>query len=188
MKLNTDRIVSLSAMVAGLGSLFIIVYQTHLTRQAQHASMLPYLMFAVSANDGGVHIALSNAGVGPALVEDIRVRYRGQAFEGDAHDFYLAQGLATTEDLSVNSVMSGRLIPAGAWLEMVGVEDAVGTERGQAFLGEVLRLFEVAEVPDSWYAAFGDAPSDQAVIEIVYTSVYGDRWRVRSDQIVPEQL
>ena len=38
MKFNTDRIVSLSAMGVGIGSLFIIVYQTHLMRQAQHAS------------------------------------------------------------------------------------------------------------------------------------------------------
>jgi hypothetical protein len=32
MRLNTDRVVSLSAMLIGLGSLFIIVYQTALLR------------------------------------------------------------------------------------------------------------------------------------------------------------
>ena len=41
MKFNTDRVVSLSAMAVGIGSLFIILYQTQLMRQAQHASALP---------------------------------------------------------------------------------------------------------------------------------------------------
>jgi hypothetical protein len=27
---------------------------------------------------------------------------------------------------------------------------------------------------------------DKAVIDVVYASVYGDRWRVRSDQLVPQ--
>ena len=188
MKLNADRIVSLSAMVAGLGSLFIIVYQTHLSRQAQHALMLPYLMFAVSANDGGVHVALSNTGVGPAIVEDVRVRHNGRDFEGDAHQFYVAQRPTNSGNIGVNSVMAGRLIPAGAWIQMVGVGDAASSERGQAFLNDVLKLFQVAEVPESWYAGTGNAASDRAVIEIIYASVYGERWRIRSDQIVPEKL
>jgi hypothetical protein len=32
MKWNTDRIVSLSAMIVGVGSLFIVLYQTALIR------------------------------------------------------------------------------------------------------------------------------------------------------------
>ena len=51
MKFDTDRIVSLSAMVVGIGSLFIIVYQTHLIRQAQNASVLPYLMIGIQWNN-----------------------------------------------------------------------------------------------------------------------------------------
>ena len=33
----------LNAMVVGIGSLFVILYETQLTRQAQHASVMPYL-------------------------------------------------------------------------------------------------------------------------------------------------
>jgi hypothetical protein len=32
LKVNTDRLVSLSAMVVGVGSLFTVLSQTHLTR------------------------------------------------------------------------------------------------------------------------------------------------------------
>jgi hypothetical protein len=50
MKLNTDRVVSLTAMAVGLGSLFIIVYQTALLREQQTASVLPYSMLGMQAN------------------------------------------------------------------------------------------------------------------------------------------
>jgi hypothetical protein len=71
-KIDTDRIVSLSAMVVGMGSLFALMYQTHLTREAEHATVLPYLM-VLNANDRGVYLVLSNNGVGPALIKDVRV-------------------------------------------------------------------------------------------------------------------
>jgi uncharacterized membrane protein len=46
MKLDTDRIVSLAAMVVGVGSLFIVAYRTALIREQRKATMLPYLMIA----------------------------------------------------------------------------------------------------------------------------------------------
>jgi hypothetical protein len=49
-------------------------------------------------------------------------------------------------------------------------------------------MFEVAEIAKSWYAAVGAANTEKAIIEIVYSSVYGERWRLRSDRFVPEQL
>jgi hypothetical protein len=51
MTFNTDRIVSLSAMVVGVGSLVTLAYQAGLTRQTQHASVLPYLYISLVAND-----------------------------------------------------------------------------------------------------------------------------------------
>jgi hypothetical protein len=67
---------------------------------------------------------------------------------------------------------------------MVGI----GPAAGQKFLPDALRLFEIAEVPRSWYTGLGVAGGDKAVIEITFSSVYGDRWRVRSDRIVPDRL
>jgi hypothetical protein len=52
----------------------------------------------------------------------------------------------------------------------------------------MLRLFEIAEVPTAWYATWDPAGTQRAVVEITYSSVYGDRWRVRSDRIVPDRL
>jgi hypothetical protein len=40
--MNADRIVSLSAIVVAIGTLSIIVYRTHLTREAQQAIEITY--------------------------------------------------------------------------------------------------------------------------------------------------
>ncbi|HET9831769.1 MAG TPA: hypothetical protein VFP91_08665, partial [Vicinamibacterales bacterium] len=99
-------------------------------------------------------------------------------------DFILAQRPDMAKmGLGVDKVQTGRLIPAGATIQMV----EFGTN-GQKLLPDVLRLFEIAEVPRAWYTTFGAVGGEKAVIEITYKSVYGDRWRVRSDRIVPEKL
>jgi hypothetical protein len=43
------------------------------------------------------------------------------------------------------------------------------------------------EVPRSWYANAGESGRPKAVIEITYSSVYGEHWRIRSDRMVPER-
>ena len=186
LKWNADRIVSISAMVIGIGSLITIGYQASLMRQAQHASVLPYLYISINTNDQtGVRLLLSHSGIGPALVDEVHIRYQGRDFSGDPYDFILMQRPDIAKmGIGVDKVQTGRLIPAGATIQMVDLGPAVG----QKLLPDVLRLFEIAEVPRAWYVALGATNAEKAVIEITYKSVYGDRWRVRSDRIVPEAL
>ena len=188
MKLNTDRIVSLSAMAVGVGSLFIILYQTHLMREAQHASALPYLAVAVQSGDDGVYLTLRNVGVGPALIEDVRVRSGRELFDGDAYEFYARlRPDPFAGRLSVDPVMRGRLLPAGETIQMLGMGGEAG---GGEMLADLLRRFEIAEVPESWYDGVGAARRgpQKAVLEITYSSIYGERWRIRSNAIVPDEL
>ena len=188
MKITTDRLVGLTAMFVAVASLVALVYQTHLMRQAQFASVLPYLTFVVvSNNDVGSSLTLRNAGIGPALVEEVRIHHKGKAIEAEPIDFYMSYPDKSWDlGLNTDKVQPGRLIPAGEWVGMLGAKGPDGTE--QAFLVELLKLFEVAEVPRAWYAGAKAEGGDKAVVEIVYASVYGDRWRVRSDRLVPEEL
>ena len=184
--LTTDRIVSLSAMVVGVGSLFVIVYQTHLMRQAQSAAALPYLMLGVQANTEGTYLTLRNTGVGPALIEQVRIRQEGRTFDEDPYDFFVRMRPdRDISGLSVDRIAVGRLIPAGERLMALGMD---GDERVR-MLADLLTLFELVEVPRSWLAN-SNIPlnaAKRAVIEITYSSVYGDRWRVTSDRFVPER-
>jgi len=138
MKWDTDRIVSISAMLVGVGSLFIVLYQTALLREQAKASVLPYLMIAYSSGDTG----------------------------------------------------AARHADSGLTLQMLG------SPNGTPMAGELLRTFAFVAVQDPVpsHGPTADAlPSkagaeDKAVLEIDYASVYGERWRVRSDRVVPEPL
>ncbi len=181
-RFDADRIIAVSAMLIGLGSLATFAYQAKLMREAQHASVLPYLYVALSSNEQGVHLLLTNSGIGPALIDDVRVHYQGRDIPADPFDFFVSLKPENNNlPLDVDKVQRGRLIPAGTTIAMMGVSD-------QKLLPEFLRLFEIAEVPRAWYAAQGVVGDSKAVIEITFSSVYGERWRVRSDRIVPEKL
>jgi hypothetical protein len=51
---------------------------------------------------------------------------------------------------------------------------------------ELLGLIEVADVPRLWLTNSGLplVSKDRAVVEITFSSVYGERWHVRSDEMV----
>jgi hypothetical protein len=190
MRLNTDRVVSLSAMLVGLGSLFIIVYQTALLREQQTASALPYLMMGIQSNDARSYLFARNTGVGPALIEDVVVRYQGREMRQDPYDFFVTARpeVATAGGMRVgiDKLIPGRLVPAGEWVNMFGA-DGDGSRAMEAAL---LALFDIAEAPQSWYDNIGVKRSgpDKAIIEVTYRSVYGDRWVVSSDSLVPKEL
>jgi hypothetical protein len=185
-KWDTDKIVSLSAMAVGVGSLVIILYQTKLMREQQRASAMPYLMMAVQSNKDTTYLTLRNAGIGPALLQDVRIRYRGKDLAQDPYDFFVAQRPETLKTIGLGSdkLIPGRLIPPGEWIQTLGTD---GAEAGQALLPELLRLFVVAEVPKTWLvAAKADGPpSDKAIVFLTYSSVYGEQWHLRSDSFVP---
>ena len=181
---STDRIVSLSAMAVGVCSLFITLYQTWLTREAQSASVLPYLTFGVVSNNDGAYLTLRNDGLGPARLEAVQIHYKGRTTAIDPYDFYLANRTGPQPTgLSVDRVTPGRLLPANATILMVGVS---GNTDRLTTLGEMLRLFTIADAPPSWLDELKARGGEKAVIDIVFSSVYGDRWRIRSDQQVPQ--
>jgi hypothetical protein len=171
-------------MAVGICSLFITLYQTYLTRQAQSASVLPYVSFGVTSNNDGAFVTLRNDGLGPARIESVRIHFHGKTSEIDPYDFFLKQHSGPLpKGLSVDRITPGRLLPANSTVPMVGVSS--GEDR-VAMLGEMLRMFALADAPPSWLRELGAEGGDKAVIEIVYSSVYGERWRIRSDQQVPQ--
>jgi hypothetical protein len=189
MRINTDRVLAVSAMLVGLGSLFIIVYQTILLREQQSASALPYLMLGMQTNSERTYLFARNTGVGPALIDDVVVRYQGRELRQDPYDFVLevrpdvaSAGLR----LGVDKLIPGRLVPAGEWINMFGADGDTGRVMETTLLG----LFDIGEVPQSWYDNTGVPKSgpDKAIIEVTYRSVYGERWRVSSDSVVPRPL
>jgi hypothetical protein len=144
MKLNADRVVALSAMLVGLGSLFIILYQTALLREQQKASALPYLMMGLRANGDRTFLFVRNTGVGPALIEDVVLHYEGREIRQDPYDFFLEVRPDSAKDdgLSVDRLMPGRLVSSGEGIDMLGSET-----NGQGMVRTLLGVFDLGEVP-----------------------------------------
>lgn len=172
-------------MVVSLASLFVVVYQTHLMRQAQSAAALPYLMVGVQSNSEGAFLTLTNKGLGPALLEEVRIRHEGRTFDEDPHDFFVrVRPDRNLPSLSVDRLAVGRLIPAGEGLMTLGM----GGDERVRMLVDLLNMFELADVPRAWLVNLQvPVNTRRAVIEITYSSVYGDRWRITSDRLVPER-
>jgi hypothetical protein len=180
---DADRIVGLTAIAIGVFSLFVTVYQTYLTRQAQSASVLPYLTFGLTSTNAGSYITLRNDGVGPARIESFRIHYQGKTRDIDPYEFYLAtKPGAPPGPLAVDKVTPGRMLPANATIQMFGGPDQ------SRVLPEMLKLFALADAPRAWLVSMGAVDTEKAVMEVVYSSVFGDRWRLRSDQLVPVPL
>ena len=193
MKFDSDRILALSAMFVGLASLVVVVYQAQLQREqmelerrAAAAAVMPYLMMNVSFADVGVAFNLRNAGLGPARIDRVRVLHKDSAVDGDAFDFYLKMRKDPNQPANSDPVRPGRLVSPGEWVQMIGsggdraIREAMGLE--------LLRLFRIAEVqPHMYEAAKGmGAVFEEAVLEVTYSSLFGEQWVLRSDTLVPK--
>jgi hypothetical protein len=86
----------------------------------------------------------------------------------------------------VDKVQKGRLIPAGTTVQML--QFASGANGMQTMLPVMLRLFDFADVPLAWYSQLPPSDVKHGVIEVKYSSVYGEHWRARSDRAVPDHL
>lgn len=94
---NTEKIVSFSAVLISIGTLIVLIYQTNLMSQQQRLSVLPYVtMGNMGAYTPNSRYMVFNNGIGPAFVEKIKVKYKGNTYPYDLY-VILAQH---TEDFS----------------------------------------------------------------------------------------
>lgn len=190
---NADKIVSLSAFVVSIATLLALMYQIRLSgeqnelaqeqqelvRKQQYASVLPYLELVVGTNVGDrlFELVLYNNGVGPAFIEEIRIVHDDQEYSGDLLDFYrtvVLQVEDTVIDLGTWGIYKGNLIPAGR------VTALLTAYSFNSSLEERDRLIK-------WFARPTTQP-ELARVEIIYSSVYGERWIIKGLGAIPEPL
>ena len=187
-KFDADKWLAISAMVVSIGTLAALSYQALVMRDAERASKLPYLYFSLLSNSQqGVRILLLNSGIGPAIVDDVQIHYQSKDIAADPYDFFMGLSEENRKNgAGVDKVQKGRLIPAGATVQMLQFEP--GPHGEQTMLPVMLKLFDFADVPLEWYSHLSPADVKHGVIEVKYSSVYGERWRIRSDRVVPDHL
>ena len=172
MKWSSDRWLSLVAIIASMGTLFTIVYQTNLIRQEQYASVLPYLEMWNSnpGREGETYkYVLMNNGIGPAFIKEVMVHYQDSAYVGDPFSFAL--NVIKEKDSVINfgysNIKKGRLIPAGEHIELI----------------TVIKDTTNANILRKWFGS-----DDSVQVEIIYESVYGERWSAKGIANEPTKL
>ena len=106
------------------------------------------------------------------LIDEVRVIYRSEATKGDPYAFYsvLDRPPQFREVMYIDRLLPGMLLPAGTTRPILAFQDfAAGAE----------------DLSNTFFMLGSDSGDDKAVIEIDYSSVYGEMWTIRSDELVP---
>lgn len=155
---DADKFLSISAMLISVGTFATFIYQTNLIQKQQYASVLPYLeIWNSSPEPNKYKLILVNNGIGPAFIQEIMIHYNGKVYKYDPSVFYGAVLYEKdSADFISSNIFKGQVIPAGERVEMVVVNNS---EKDAQKLRQV----------------FGN---QTARIEIVYASVYEEKWRI----------
>ncbi len=166
---NADKIVSFSAILISLATMGVYIYQTHLIQKQQHASVMPYLMIGYSHHSNEhFNVEITNNGLGPAFVEEVNVYFQGKKYPNTDLGvfFYDYNFKRDTLSFGNSSIIIGTLIPSGKTIVNVEANDRKNADKFNKYFrnDEPLKL------------------------EIIYSSVYGERWRARGGFTRPEKL
>lgn len=176
---NPDKIVGTSAFIISLGTFLALVYQTRisqeqaelsrnqfkiaqeqaaLNRKALYASVLPHLELYNNWVSGTYELALENAGLGPAFIEDIRVHYQGKTYVGD-HNIFLEKVILPSDviDYTYSNIDKGMIIPAGRKISLVLAHNPAENST------KLKKIFE----------------QQTAQVEITYSSIYEEKWKMK---------
>ncbi len=167
-----DKLIGISALLVSIASVSVIFYQTHLMQKQQYASALPYLeLWNNGGSDAEYRLSLINNGIGPAFIKEVRVIYKGKMYEGDQTEFLykviFPQDTSFLQDYSYSNLYNGRMIPAGKEFSLLHIQNS--------------------EIQASKYRKlFGN--QDSAKLEIIYSSVYDEKWKLTGVGGISEKI
>ncbi len=170
---NTDKIVSISAIFISALTLYVTFEQFKISRAQQRLSVLPYLSMG-NYNTGGPNykLVVKNDGIGPAFIESVTMIYKGKKFETDLINFLHEQfpaELDSIPNLTHSNIYQGLLIPAGQTIEHLAIDNS------QTSADKLLRLF-------------GKLDAEGIEFEIVYSSIYKEKWKLRAGDASPAKV
>ncbi len=179
-KLNADRIVSISAIIVSLATVFMILYQTNLMRQEQKSSVMPSLMIGYGANSDTLNkvvnerIWIENRGLGPAFIHKILISDSLGEHQVDLHE-YFENINSNKNEVGVRRIFPGLIIPKNDGMTLY---QKYSDSTSNVILGKYFKYpYKTGNLPNT--------ESPVAEIIIYYTNVYGDQWKIESHRSVP---
>ncbi|MFK7933301.1 MAG: hypothetical protein AB8G22_07315 [Saprospiraceae bacterium] len=169
MKWNSDKIVSISAILISLVTLIVFIYQTNIMREQQRLSVLPYLMIANENGQTPNHkLTLRNTGIGPAFIESVVITSKKKKYEMDLPTFLYTHvpEMDSINNLGYSNIFAGQLIPAEQVIPILEFDNSWEDVK------KMLVILDELEIE----------------IAIIYKSIYEERWLLSSAKFAPEKL
>lgn len=163
---TTQNLVSFTAVVVSLCSLVLTIFQMHSDRESKYASVLPYVNCGVwegninkKDSTASFKMVITNEGIGPAFLRDIRLISRGEVFgPNDFHDaFEHFTGQNLKNQYVFSSIQPNRLLPSNQKIEWF-----IPTDSNSAY--KILKHMWTEEGQHNF------------IIQICFADVYGNCW------------
>ncbi len=160
-------VISLCALIVSINQTNILKEEKELMREHSRATVWPYLELSYSKahdkDDSINHLAISisNNGVGPAIITDVRVRYNDTVAQ-DWWELFKILNIPDSIDYSIaNRSFNSSVIQPGKTIEILNMD---------ANLPLANEFFKRAA---------------GVSLEIYYESIYGEKWKSMGDTTTP---
>lgn len=160
---SNGTLISLIAIVISLSALGVSVFEVTSLQGQQRASVWPYLEVSKSYSSEGFRVSISNKGIGPALLGDVKV-------------FHNRSELASSDDLDafiIETIGEDRAFSYDTYSAKDASEDVLAP-------GDVAVLFGVPWTENT--RTFVERTGEGFRAVGCYCSVYGDCWSFETDQ------
>ena len=107
-----DFIVAMLAVIIGLCTMFVYIYQARIMSKQLHAAVWPYMEIYIFSRDSGYAIVVENKGVGPAKINRFRIVVDGVEYNDDSVDSILFKVVGKKINRDYTKIES-RLFSAG---------------------------------------------------------------------------
>lgn len=183
---NIEKIVGLTALIVSLLTLIVFVYQTNLLRKQQYMAAYPHLSL-MNEKSGTLQYSfgLSNHGVGPAFIESVKVSASNDMVYDDIiHYVEKTMGKQDSINYVYSNLWVGRLIPANEKINLIQLLDE-NMIKDWGLVTTVKTTKSTLDRANKLYQILND---DEIDIEIIYSSVYGEKWRIGNHSNVPKKI
>jgi hypothetical protein len=158
--LRPDFIVALLAVVIGLSTMFVYIYQARIMSRQLHAAVWPFMEMLSAPGEHGLKLVVSNKGAGPAIVKTNRIFLDGVPYSESALDTVLFKLLGRPVSY-FHTTVEGRVISSGESFDFLHFPKL----KEVALLDSAFRKHDVR-------------------IETCYCSIYDDCWKVARSKTI----
>ena len=174
---SSEKLLSLSAILISLLTLFVFMYQTNLIHIHQYRSVYPHLQLSNTASGTlEYQYNLKNEGIGPALLQKIEIMEKNGKPYKSLND-YLQSKMDPKDSIAIytSDISEGMLIPAERRIALFGIFDK-----------EKTKLMGLPEQDVEGANKLRQVLNDEnLLIKITYESIYGESWTITNDSPVP---